>query len=417
LIDKAKMNDFDGQITREAGLARLADFVAKAGDEYAQNRNYDYGIHRRDNVSLLSPFIRHRLISEREVIAAVLEKQSLVRAEKFIQEVFWRSYWKGWLEMRPDMWRHYCQMRDADYARLERGGGFAKAYNDAIAGNTGIDCFDAWAKELVEAGYLHNHTRMWFASIWIFTLKLPWALGADFFLQHLLDGDAASNTLSWRWVAGLHTKGKTYLATHDNISRYTEGRFSPKGLAKVAMPLEEGFEPKIVPLVGNSFVKSSGDYGLLICDEDMSFETQFADDPHLKAVIGVNFADLRSPKGGAEQVVHFTHCALNDALLRARVHFTNSFVADNVWVSADVDALLDWLQSHDLQRLVIPFVPVGSARDAIFELENELRKHGIEVEFIVRSWDRDTWPHAGKGFFALKTKIPSILSAQKILIF
>jgi deoxyribodipyrimidine photo-lyase len=65
-------------------------------------------------------------------------------------------------------------------------------------------------QELVETGYLHNHARMWFASIWIFTLRLPWELGADFFLRHLLDGDAASNTLSWRWVAGLHTKGKHY---------------------------------------------------------------------------------------------------------------------------------------------------------------------------------------------------------------
>jgi deoxyribodipyrimidine photo-lyase len=181
--------------------------------------------------------------------------------------------------------------------------------------------------------------------------------------------------------------------------------------------LEENSEPAFAPLVDFAVAPKSGDYGLLICDEDMSFETQFADDPYLKAIIGVNFAHLRSPKGGAEQVVHFTHCALNDALLRARVHFTNSFVADNVWVSADVEALLDWLKSHDLKRLVIPFVPVGSARDAIFELENELRKHGIAVEFIMRSWDRDTWPHAGKGFFALKTKIPSILSAQGKLIF
>ncbi len=67
-------------------------------------------------------------------------------------------------------------------------------------------------------GYLHNHARMWFASIWIFTLRLPWELGADFFLRHLLDGDPASNTLSWRWVGGMQTMGKTYLARADNIA-------------------------------------------------------------------------------------------------------------------------------------------------------------------------------------------------------
>jgi deoxyribodipyrimidine photo-lyase len=80
--------------------------------------------------------------------------------------------------------------------------------------------FDDWAQELVATGYLHNHARMWFASIWIFTLRLPWELGADFFLRHLIDGDPASNTLSWRWVGGLHTPGKTYLATADNIAEH-----------------------------------------------------------------------------------------------------------------------------------------------------------------------------------------------------
>ena len=100
-------------------------------------------------------------------------------------------------------------------------------YRAAIDGETGIECFDAWSAELCETGYLHNHARMWFASIWIFTLKLPWRLGADFFYRHLLDGDAASNTLSWRWVAGLHTRGKPYAARADNIATYSGGRFTP----------------------------------------------------------------------------------------------------------------------------------------------------------------------------------------------
>ncbi len=91
------------------------------------------------------------------------------------------------------------------------------------------------------AGYLHNHARMWFASIWIFTLRLPWVLGADFFMRHLCDGDPASNTLSWRWVAGLHTRGKTYLARASNIATYTGGRFTPQDhdLAAFAPPLTE----------------------------------------------------------------------------------------------------------------------------------------------------------------------------------
>ncbi len=84
--------------------------------------------------------------------------------------------------------------------QLAASSGLRRAYERAVEGRTGIDGFDDWARQLVETGWLHNHTRMWFASIWIFTLRLPWALGAAFFLRHLLDGDPASNTLSWRWV-------------------------------------------------------------------------------------------------------------------------------------------------------------------------------------------------------------------------
>ena len=86
---------------------------------------------------------------------------------------------------------------------------------------TEIECFNDWVKELKNFNYLHNHTRMLFASIWIFTLKLPWQKGAEFFMKNLFDGDAASNTLSWRWVAGIQTKGKNYLAKSWNISKFT----------------------------------------------------------------------------------------------------------------------------------------------------------------------------------------------------
>jgi len=196
--------------SREAALARLAQFAPNMGRDYAQLRNSDGGAGARC-VTGLSPHIRHRLITEGEMVGAALAHHGAERAEKFIQEVFWRSYWKGYLELRPQMWREYRQAAQA--APQPRF--LAKA----MAGQTGIECFDAWAQELTETGWLHNHTRMWFASIWIFTLRLPWELGAEFFLAHLADADAASNTLSWRWVAGIQTPGKHYLARAENISR------------------------------------------------------------------------------------------------------------------------------------------------------------------------------------------------------
>ena len=213
--------------SRAEGLRRLEAFLPRAGRRYAETRNYDQGPEAHDNVSTLSPWIRHRLVTEAEVIRAVRARHRFRAAEKFIQEVCWRTYWKGWLEMRPAVWAAYRAEVESGLAALDDDSGLRESWQSAVEGRTGIACFDAWAGELVSTGYLHNHARMWFASIWIFTLKLPWALGADFFLRHLLDGDPASNTLSWRWVAGLHTRGKTYLARPGNIETYTRGRFCP----------------------------------------------------------------------------------------------------------------------------------------------------------------------------------------------
>ena len=192
--------------SRSLALEKLTDFIPKAGLNYRNKRNYDFGPSNHNYVSQLSPFIRRRTLTEAEVLSAILKKYSLSSSEKFVQEVFWRTYWKGWLEMRPSVWLDYQN----DLSQLENQimtqAGLRKSWETACEGKTEIDCFDFWACELKETGYLHNHARMWFASIWIFTLNLPWQLGADFFLRHLLDGDPASNTLSWRWVAGLNTR-------------------------------------------------------------------------------------------------------------------------------------------------------------------------------------------------------------------
>jgi deoxyribodipyrimidine photo-lyase len=145
--------------TRAAGLTRLQAFLPNSGRAYANDRNSDFGPDKRQNVSTLSPYIRHRLITEAEVLEAVLGRLALSTAEKFVQEVYWRTYFKGHLETRPQIWTRYR----ADLDRLIPAagqGGLAKAYRAATEGRTGIDAFDAWVEELVETGYLHNHTRM-----------------------------------------------------------------------------------------------------------------------------------------------------------------------------------------------------------------------------------------------------------------
>ena len=194
------MSPATGDPSREAGLRRLRDFAHRAGPQYAKSRNFDFGPERRGNVSMLSPYLRHRLVLEEEVLEAVLQQHSDSAAGKFIQEVFWRTYFKGWLEQRPSVWTEYRRSVARLLQTLNDDAEMLQRYESAIAGNTGIDCFDAGARELTTHGYLHNHARMWFASIWVFTLRLPWQLGADFFFRYLADGDPAANTLGWRWV-------------------------------------------------------------------------------------------------------------------------------------------------------------------------------------------------------------------------
>lgn len=394
--------------TRAAGLDALHDFVPRAGGDYRRDRNHDLGP-SRTNVSGLSPYIRHRLVTEQEVVDAVLERHSLHASEKFVQEVFWRTYWKGWLEQRPDVWRRYRAE-----VRALLAGDPPDGYEDAVAGRTGIDAMDAWARELVETGYLHNHVRMWFASIWVFTLELPWQLGADFFFRHLLDGDAASNTLSWRWVAGLQTRGKTYLATTENIARYTEGRFAPTGLATTARALDEDPFPPAAPIGPDDVVGAVGSrVGLLLHEEDLEPRSLLGSAGALGvsadgAVAAAVVADptARSPLGASPLVRDFTEGAVTDASER-----TVDAAGRNASVlrSAGNEAVLDWARAENLDSVLVPYAPVGPVQERLDVLRPALDASGIALVTVRRRWDARAWPYAARGFFPFKERIPGLV--------
>ena len=265
------MKKFNFIPTRAAGLERLKIFLPSAGNNYAALRNYDLGQNNHTHVSMLSPYIRHRSLTEIEVLKSVLCYHSKKSSEKFVQEVFWRTYWKGWLEMRPTVWAAYQSKLNRLSDDLKTQSGFRKSWENACHGETGIECFDSWAKELFDTGYLHNHARMWFASIWIHTLKLPWELGADFFLRNLLDGDPASNTLGWRWVGGAQTVGKTYLASTQNIQKYTKDRFSPTNLSLTPTMISGTENPERKPIVFDHIPCESKNYAVLLHSEDMDW--------------------------------------------------------------------------------------------------------------------------------------------------
>jgi deoxyribodipyrimidine photo-lyase len=392
--------------TRAAGLARLMAFVPFAGRQYAADRNDDLGPDQRSNVSVLSPYIRHRLITEEEVLAAILAQHSQSTAEKFLQEVFWRTYFKGHLETRPGIWSNYRHKLDQQINGLSAKGGFRKHYERVVEGRTGITCFDAWVEELVETGYLHNHTRMWFASIWIFTLKLPWELGADFMIRHLIDGDPASNTLSWRWVGGLHTKGKTYLARPDNIRSCTHGRFSPEGLAREALPLEEPPLPSAQPLPAAEARFPSGRIGLLLTPEDLHPASLDRRDADIVAVAGAVLHDALSLLETSYRVKAFTDGALADALLSASTTFN---VPATHLPSLSALAIEDWARRHALETVVTAYAPAGPIATCLAEITPDLAAKGIKLLQIRRAFDTLAWPHGTRGFFAMKEKIPDML--------
>ncbi len=405
-----KQNSLSHPPKRSTGLERLEAFLPAAGRAYANRRNTDYGPRDRGNVSVLSPYIRHRLITEHEVLDRVLQQHSLSAAEKFVQEVFWRGYFKGHLETRPEIWRRYCINRDEQLAALTQGG-LARAYRRAIEGKTGIECFDAWVEELLETGYLHNHTRMWFASIWIFTLRLPWELGADFTYRHFIDGDPASNTLSWRWVGGLHTRGKTYLARPDNIFEHTDGRFRPKGLAGEAVALEEPPLPAARMLPEARSAAPEGSAILLLTEEDLHPESLALERCEVRGIAACHAALDRSTQEIGDQVLSFTEGALEDATARASTHFG---VSGERVPSLTEAALREIARSFGAQCFVTGYAPVGPVADRLAQLRPVLAKHGIEIEPIRRPEDTLIWPRSTKGFFGLKERIPEVIREMEI---
>jgi len=384
--------------SRAVALDRLAHFTPLAGRLYESGRNTDAGPDHPSSVSHLSPYVRHRLITEHEIIAQVLAQHSLPAAEKFVQEVLWRTYWKGWLEMRPSVWSRFIQERDRQRDTFHD----QHAIANAEKGLTGIEGFDDWARELVETGYLHNHARMWFASIWIFTLRLPWVLGADFFLRHLLDADAASNTLSWRWVAGLQTVGKTYLATTDNIARYTNGRFAPKGLAQEAMAITEPTVEPARALDLPTHHDPSQSSLLLVTHEDMHPESVFSSAYDIRSVLIAADADLLWGDGAHQ----FVTTAATDVASRASSYFD---CPTKVIKTLDAEALMASAKAVGVRQIITPYAPVGPVADAIAKLAPLLLKEGITLVTVRRSWDGRFWPHAKKGFFAFKERMPALL--------
>ena len=391
--------------TREAGLKRLKEFAPLAGETYSNERNFDFSSTKKNSVSALSPWIKHRLITEEEVLIEILKYHSPHSAMKFIQEVFWRGYFKGWLEQHPTVWSHHNEKLIKEYTKLENNKFIKKSYMSAINGETGIECFDFWCEQLKSTGYLHNHVRMWFASIWVFTLKLPMELGADFFMLHLIDADAASNTLSWRWVSGLHTKGKAYAARASNIEKFTNGQFNPSGqLVEDVSPLTENIDHPLVslPQLDKSIQK---DAVLLVTEEDCSPETSL-ETKDLEVEILPLYLEKKYPRWiqPNNSVRFFSNTAVQNACQRL-----GQLGVEKIDKTKWTDTILEASDRLGTKNIIIPKVPVGAVKSKLRKVKKNLAEHDIYIYEHYKNYDMYTWQHASKGFFKLKKQIPNIL--------
>ena len=374
--------------SRAKAVDQLNNFIEQNLTDYSKLRNFDFGPDNRSNISCLSPYITHGIINELEVINKSLKKFSFVKNEKFIQEVMWRVYWKGWLELRPNVWSDY--LIELDKLRDEFKND--QNYLNVIEGKTNIECFNQWVNELKENNYLHNHTRMWFASIWIFTLELPWQLGAEFFMQHLYDGDTASNTLGWRWVAGVQTQGKHYLASEWNINKFTNNRFQN-------IKLNENASPKIsnksYPLIKRNFNNPQNleEKNLLIFENNLSFEiTDFQENNFKKIYIISNKNENRSIKL-CEKLVKFKSLLMKDQEQRLKDKSIDSEV-------------IDISEVKNIENYYSLYPTVGENLDY-------LNSNNIKMDFLYRNLDQLSWQYCNKGFFNFKNYIPKIISSFK----
>jgi hypothetical protein len=372
--------------SRATAIEKLNQFAEKNLIEYSRLRNFDYGPNNRSNISCLSPYITHGVISEFEIIKKSLSKFSFSKNEKFIQEVLWRTYWKGWLELRPNVWTDYLN----ELKKIREEFKDNTKYKNAIEGNTNIECFNEWVNELKENNYLHNHARMWFASIWIFTLDLPWQLGAEFFMKHLFDGDAAANTLGWRWVAGIQTQGKNYLASEWNIKKFTNNRFNNIKLNESAPPIISNKTYSASKLEFNN-PQNLEEKNLLIFENNLSFEISDFKDQKFKKVFLISNKNENRTIELSEKLMKFKSQLIEDQKKRLEEK------------SIDTE-IINLSEIQNINETSYGLYPtVGENLDYI-------KTNNLKIEFLYRKLDQFSWQYCNKGFFNFKNYIPKIVT-------
>ncbi|MDP3521111.1 MAG: FAD-binding domain-containing protein [Hydrogenophaga sp.] len=203
------------EASRAAALQALARVSPQA---YAVSRNHLLGA-----ATALSPYFTHGLLTQREVFDFLHQRSPLHPQHKLVYEFGWRAYF-----------RHvWAQLGDGILESLHPGPLPDAAYHpelpeDVRQARSGVPAIDQAVRCLYASGHLHNHARMWLASYLVHVRKVAWRVGADWLYGHLLDGDLASNHLSWQWVAGTGSH-KPYLFNAENVARFAPPEWHSPG--------------------------------------------------------------------------------------------------------------------------------------------------------------------------------------------
>lgn len=395
--------------TRAEALLQLQDFIPASG-KYSRDRNHVFPL-QHGNVSRLSPAIRHRLITEQEAAAAPLARYAPSTIEKFTQEVYWRRYWKSWLSLRPQVWTDYLESLE-----VARGGLSTERrsrLDKALAGDSGLAIMDHFTHELLETGYLHNHARMWWAGWWIHIERLPWQLGAHFFYQNLLDADPASNTLSWRWVAGLQTTGKTYLPRRSNLEKYLPANILAKhsqGLSTLEkpqpfLPLELPPKPEITrPELPVTSFSEGLRTAFFLHEEDLSPETSPACDlPYDQIWVLADRTNWKKMEHSNRKKA-WTETALSDALERIPATFPSS-QTEPVVRNIEPGRILEDLHSLGIQQVVSLRPEVGPLSLTLTSIAEDWTQVGGSWHWLDRPEDLALRSLATGGFFGFWKKL------------
>jgi deoxyribodipyrimidine photo-lyase len=402
-------------LTREAALLRWHEFMRRV-PSYGARRNFVGTTH--DDVSRLSPAIRFGLITPEEIVRETLARHELRTVEKWVQEVCWRSYWKGWLEMRPQVWRSWRQRVHELRASLPND--VLTRAQEVSEGRSGVAVMDHFARELRETGYLHNHARMWWASFWMHSERLPWELGAEFFFQHLLDADPASNTLSWRWVAGLQTAGKTYLVRRSNLERYCEAalledttgleRLEDGRVTPVVLSDHADLTRQALPEMPTTCPQLSGRIGIWIHADDLCLENSPLAALRPDSVAAFTSAGTYARYGLSERRIQSIHTALRDGLTRAGTHFDCTTSLSDTPSTAD--GTKAWAESEKLDAVIAMAPNIGPVADALPSIRRALISMNVPLHLVRRPWDAQMFPTAKSGFFPFWEKTSRWLGQQ-----